>query len=273
MLETICIFDEFSQTPDEITKEERHLKRMTIDPLVYDILKHKYGSKLEAFWKTHTVPSNTDSYLVFIERRMHPNLAFVLYNAAYFARNWGIVIICSDTNYEYCKKICEGKNIEIRPFFKGNPAPAIGKTEYNSLQQDVAFYRSLPGDTWIFFEVDCYFRKPIPASWNQYDYIAAPYEWDETSFGGGLSLRKKQAMIAICESDVPKDQAADHYLCQGVKKLGLKVPEFEEAVTYITESCIYEDPVGVHQWWTFFFPNQIQDAEEIFHALLSLEID
>lgn len=273
MLETIHIFDEFSHSPDELTRELRHKKRMALDPLLYDILKYKYSAKLEAFWKDHKVPTETDSYLVFIERRLHPNLAFVLTNAAYFARDYGVVLICSDVNYEYCKTICQGKNVDIRPFFQGNPEPHIGKEEYNSLQQDATFYESLPGKYWIFFEVDCYFRKPIPLSWKQYDYIAAPYEWDETSFGGGLSFRKKEAMLAICNSDVPKDQAADHYLCQGVKTLGLKVPPFEEAMTYMTESCIYEDPIGVHQWWTFFFPNQTEDAEEIMQSLLSLNID
>lgn len=269
MIETIHIFDEFSQS--ELTPELRHKKRMALDPLIYDILKHKYGNLLEDFWKQHTIPKETHSYIVLIERRLHPNLAFVLYNAAYFNRDWGIVLICSDINYDYCKTICGEKGVDIRPLFQGNPEPHIGKVEYNSLQQDPSFYRSLPGDQWIFMEVDTYFRKPVPSSWMNYDYIAAPYEWDETSFGGGLSFRKKAAMIAICESDLPKDQAADHYLCQGVKTLGLSVPPFEEAVTYISESCIYEDPIGVHQWWTFFFPDQMEDAKEIFHSLLSID--
>ena len=273
MIETIHIFDEFPQSPDELTKEQRHKKRMTVDPMIYDILKHKYGAKLEAFWKSYRTPSDTDSYIVFIERRMHPNLAFVLQNAAYFARGWGIILICSDTNLDYCRMLCVDKGVEIRPLFQGNPEPSIGKAEYNALQQSADFYRSLPGEQWIFLEVDTYLRKPVPVDWKRYDYIAAPYEWDEASFGGGLSFRKKTAMIAICESDIPKDEAADHYLCQGVKALGLQVPPFEEAITYITESCIYEDPVGVHQWWTFFFPRQTEDAEEIFRALLNLEID
>jgi len=269
MLETIHIFDEFFQPTDEMTPELRHKKRMELEPLVYGILQKKYGSKLEAFWSTHTVPQHTDSYLVLIERRLHPNLAFVLQNAAYFAPSWGIVLLCSDVNSNYCKELCKGKSVDIRPVFQGNPAPAVGKAEYNSFQQNAEFYKSLPGSNLIFLEVDCYFRKPVPEEWKTYDYIAAPYEWDESSVGGGLSFRKKEAMLQICSSGLAPSEAADDFLCKGVKTLGLSTPCFDTAITYIAESCLYEDPVGVHQWWTFFEPTHME--EDIFHSLLSLE--
>lgn len=273
MIETIHIFDEYSQAPDEITIEQRHKKRMAVDPMLYDILKQKYGKKLETFWNQHTVPKNSDSTIVLIERRIHPNLAFLLYNAAYFARDYSIVIICSDMNYEYCKTICAGKDVDIRPLFQGNPDPAIGKQEYNNLQKQKEFYESLPGEYLLFLEVDCYIRKPIPNEWKLYDLVAAPYEWDETAIGGGFPYRKKESMIKICEAHNEDVWAADTFLFKGVQSLGMKIPPFDVCITYVAESCLYEDPIGVHQWWTFFFPNQTEDAEEIFHSLLSLQID
>lgn len=272
MIETIHIFDEFSQAPDEITTEMRHQKRMSLDPLIYDCLKQKYGAKLEAFWKDYTVPTDADSTIVLIERRIHPNLAFLLYNAAYFARGWNIVLICSDMNLDYCKKICGSKAVDIRPWFQGNPSPELGKKEYNDLQKQVELYESLPGDFLLFLEVDCYLRKPIPQEWKQYDLIAAPYEWDEEAVGGGFSYRNKKAMIEVCKQYKNDVWAADTYAYKGMKYLGYKIPSFETGITYVAESCIYEDPIGVHQWWTFFFPNQTEGAEEIFHSLLSLEI-
>jgi len=275
MLETIAIFDEFSQPPDELTDELRHKKRMALDPLIYDILKHKYGATLEAFWNKHTVPKDTDSYCVIIERRIHPNLQFVLYNAAYFARSWGIVLLCSDLNYEYCKQIC-GKNadsVHILPWLHGNPPPHIGKQEYNSLLKSSEFYTSLPGEHLIVFQVDTYFRKPVPEEWKTYEYLAAPYEWDTLSSGGGLSYRRKHSMIRICRETTDDVHDEDAYISQGAQRLGLKTPPFDIALTYVSESCLYEDPIGVHQWWTFFFPKQTEDAEEIFHSLLSLEIE
>lgn len=275
MIETIHIFDEFSQASDEITTEQRHQKRMAVDSMIYDILKEKYGAKLKRFWATHTVPTNSDSTLVFIERRIHPNFAFLLYNAAYFARNFNIVIVCSDINYEYMKQIC-GKNvhqIDIRPLFQGIASPSEGKLAYNSLQKDKSFFESLPGDYLLLLEVDCYLRKHIPEEWKQYDLIAAPYEWDEGAVGGGFSYRKKASMIQVCTQYKDDVWAGDTYTYKGMKALGYKIPPFDVGITYVAESCIYEDPIGVHQWWTFFFPNETEDSEEIFHSLLSLEID
>jgi hypothetical protein len=273
MIETIHIFDEFSQPAATITTEQRHKKRMALDPMIYDILKQKYGKKLETFWETYTVPTDSDSTLVLIERRIHPNLAFLLYNAAYFARGWNIVLICSDMNYEYCKKLCGSKSVDIRPWFKGNPSPEVGKQEYNDLQKETHLYESLPGEHLLFLEVDCYLRKAIPEEWKHYDLIAAPYEWDTEAVGGGFSYRKKTAMIEITKKYHDDVWAADTYTYNGIKALGYKLPPFEVCLTYVSESCIYEDPIGLHQWWTFFFPNETEDADEIFHSLLSLEID
>jgi hypothetical protein len=273
MIETIHIFDEFSQAPDELTDENRHKKRMALDPMIYDILKHKYGKKLEEFWENYCLPTNPNSFIVIVERRLHPNLAFLLYNAAYFARGWGIVLICSDLNYKYCKELCKEKNVDIRPFFRGYADPSVGKIEYNELLKNEEFYMSLPGDYHLFLEVDCYLRKHIPEEWKEYDLIAAPYEWDEQAVGGGFSFRKKSASLQICKHMKNDVWAADTFFYNGAKELQLKRPPFEIGITYVSESCIYEDPIGVHQWWTFFFPHQAEDAELIFHSLVSLEIE
>lgn len=275
MIETIHIFDEFSQSPDELTLEQRHKKRIALDPLIYDILKTKYSAKLEAFWKGHGVSKHTDSYIVIVERRIHPNFAFTLYNMAYFARQWGIILVCSDVNYEYCKKVCGhlADSIHILPLLHGNPEPKQGIQEYNRLLKSAAFYESLPGEHYVFFQVDSYLRKPIPKEWKSYDYIAAPYEWNEASVGGGLSYRKKKAMIHVCKETPDDVNDEDAFICKGIRALGYSIPPFELGITYVAESCLYEDPIGVHQWWTFFFPKQTDDAEEIFHSLLSMEIE
>lgn len=275
MIETLHIFDEFSHSPELLSKEQRHAKRMALDPLLYDILKSKYSSPLSEFWKKHTFPRKTDSYLVLVERRLHPNLAFTLYNMAYFARGWGLIIVCSDLNYEYCKAICgnQCESILLLPLLKGNPTPTEGKNEYNRLLKDASFYESLPGEHHLFFQVDSYLRKPVPEEWKSFHYVAAPYEWDESSAGGGLSYRRKSAMIDICKEYRDDASDEDAFICQGIKTKGYSMPPFELAVTYISESCIYEDPIGVHQWWTFFFPTEIEDADELFHRLLSMEME
>jgi hypothetical protein len=173
----------------------------------------------------------------------------------------------------YCKEI-SGHNkdrITFLPIFKGSPDATTGKSEYNNLLKTPEFYKMLDSENILLMETDTYLRKTIPDEIFNYDYVASPYVWDEHMAGGGLSFRKRSIMISICEKMgiLPCDQ--DVYICRGVANLGYKMPEFMEGVTYFIESCLYEDPVGVHQWWTFF-DKEVDDAEIILKELLDLKL-
>jgi hypothetical protein len=49
------------------------------------------------------------------------------------------------------------------------------------------------------------------------------------------------------------------------------MPDIVRGIEYIAESCYYDDPMGVHQWWTFFTMDE-EHSELIFHKYLELEI-
>lgn len=272
MIDTIHMFDEYSQSPDELTKEQRHQKRMALEPLIFGALTRKYGAFLKRFWDSHTVPTDTNKRIVIVERRIHPNLAFVLYNAAYYGSTWGITIVCSDMNYEYCKSIVgEKESVSILPFFKGIVSPELGKQEYNLLLQSEKFYSLFSEDHLCILETDCYFRRKIPDWVLQFDLLASPYHWDETMAGGGLSFRNRNSMMKICSTFPEKLEAQDVYLWNGARALQMKLPLFEEAVSQLTESVFSLNPFGVHQWWTFFFPNDLPDADTYFKEFMTLQ--
>lgn len=271
MIDTIHIFDEFSHSPDELTKELRHAKRMALEPLVFGALTRKYGAFLKRFWDSHTVPK-TNKRIVIVERRIHPNLAFVLYNAAYYGRDWGITILCSDVNYEYCKSIIgEKETVSVIPVFTGIGTPVEGKQEYNQLLQSIGFYNLFQEDHLCIMETDCYFRRKIPDWVLDYDLVGCPYKWDEQMAGGGLSFRNRNAMLQICTTFPEKLEAQDVYLWKGAQELQMRLPSFERAADQLTESVFSLNPFGVHQWWTFFFPNQLPDAEVYFKELMTLQ--
>jgi hypothetical protein len=271
-MDSIHMFDEFLHRPDELTPELRHQKRMALEPLIFGVLQRKYGAFLQKFWNTHTVPPMTNKRIVIVERRIHPNLQFVLHNAAYYGNNWGISLICSDTNYEYCKAIVGNKeSVSVIPLFQGTGTPEQGKQEYNKLLQSADFYKSFSEDNLCIVETDCYFRRKIPDWVLDYDLIGCPYSWDNLMAGGGLSFRNKNAMIRICETFPEKLPAQDVYLWEGALSLRLKLPTSEEAAKQLTESVFSKNPFGTHQWWTFFFPNDIPDADLYFRELLTLQ--
>lgn len=272
MTETITIFDEFLQTADEVNTDLRHQKRIRLEPLIFDILKKKYGAALDAFWETQGPSLHPDKCILLIERRIHENLEFCMKNAAYFGRDWTLGIICSKANLEYIKTIV-GKhlpNVVILPFFKDNPGRDQARQEYSQMLMDPSFYKSLPWKNIITMQTDSYFRKPIPPDVLNYDYIAAPASWDMSSMVGGLSYRNRDAMIRICEEFKDQIPSEDLFLDTGAKKLNLRRPSYYKAMEYVSESLLFDDPVALHQWWTFFTMD-MEDAQEFFHIFLKLE--
>ena len=268
-----AVFHDFPGLPCELTKEGLHKKRLVIEERIFTILKAKYLDTLRQFWLSYEVPLESDRCIVIVERRIHPNLEFILYNAAYFARGWSIAIVCSDLNIEYIKGVL-GKNLEtvhIIQMFQGNPSPEAGKNEYNKLLQSSDFYQALPSESLLMMEMDTYLRKHIPDSILQYDYVAAPYAWDINMSGGGLSFRKRSKMLRVCDEYKESIWAQDIYAFKGMKAIGASIPSFEEGLEYFCESCLYEDPIGLHQWWTYFCLN-IQEDDFIYRQLMTFDM-
>lgn len=265
------IFDEYpdSDIPDDV----RHHKRVKLEPLIFDVLKKKYSAKLDEFWDANGPSVSSDRCIFIIERRIHENLDFCLKCAAYFGKGWSIAFICSDANIEYCKTIA-GKHSEkvfFLPYFIGNPDRDTARLQYNSLLKNSQFYKSLPWSNLIIMQTDSYIRKPIPDSILKYDIIGAPATWDLSTMVGGFSYRNRDAMIRICEEykeDIPSE---DLFLDNGAKKLDLRRPSYVEAMEFVSESALFDDPIALHQWWTFFYKT-IEDGEEFFHNFLRLEI-
>jgi hypothetical protein len=119
--------------------------------------------------------------------------------------------------------------------------------------------------------MDTYLRKPVPDTIIQYDYVAAPYAWDQSMSGGGLSFRKRSKMLEMCSTYNVLHPAQDIYAYTGMKAICACMPSFNEALKYFCESCLYEDPIGLHQWWTFFSLNNKED-HYIYKKFMTLEL-
>ena len=271
-MDSIELFSEYIK--ENNNPEFLHKKRVHVEPLIFDILKVKYYNIFDKFWNENSIPRNTNKSIILVERRIHENLAFILRNMFYFARNWSITVVCSDINYNYLKTICgnNANKIRLLLLLEGNPDRDIARTEYNDLLKSKEFYEMLPFEHLFFVEMDTYLRKPIDESMFDYDYVAAPYNWDFSSAGGGMSYRKKSAILDICNRFTSKTPMQDCFINEGIKALGYKMPHYLDGMKYVCESCFYVDPMGVHQWWTFMDEN-VQHKELIFHNYLKLDID
>lgn len=273
MTSTFHIFDEFQGLVETLSDSDRHKKRIELEKLIYSTLKSKYSAALKKAWETWNPSTGSNKKIVLIERRIHENLEFLLHNSAWAGQEgeWNIAIVCSDLNLPYIQAIVGKKNIQLLPIFKGNPPPQQAKEEYNKLLQSSEFFEMFQEEYLCLVEMDCYFRKQIPDSVITCDYIAAPYAWNKKEAGGGLSFRRKSVMLEICKEFPVKLPAQDIYASNGMNILGYSMPPVLYSKDIVAESILDADPIGVHQWWTFFSP-QLDDSEVIFQRLMSIEL-
>lgn len=271
MCETLLLFGEFPK--EDISNEVRHQKRTRLEPLIFDILKKKYSNALDAFWDSYTPSVDSDRCVILVERRIHENIEFVLKNAAYFCRGWSLCIVCSDVNLEYCRKIA-GKHQDKITFlvaFQGIADRDTGRKEFSDLMKNPNFYSGLPWQHLIFTQEDAYFRRDVPESILNYDFVASPAFWDTTAMVGGISFRNRDAMVRVCREFKEPISWEDCFFDAGTKALGLRRPLFDDALDFFCESCFSENPVACHQWWTYFSVD-FEEAEFFFHRMLDLAI-
>jgi hypothetical protein len=81
---------------------------------------------------------------------------------------------------------------------------SLSGTPSCTFPRSAAFWESLPGDTHLVFQTDCFLRNNTMERWLKYDYVGAPWglpkiKPEHPLYGkvgnGGFSLRKKEAML------------------------------------------------------------------------------
>lgn len=248
--------------------------RQQLDPFVFDLLNKMYGQRLQDFWDNeYVIPKHSDKAIVIVERRAHPNLKFCLQNAVYFCRGYALHVFCSKANFEYVKVIL-GKqfdNVHVHIVFDTIGTASQGYKEYNDLLKTKGFWMMFPEEHIITMETDCYFRKPLPESIYQYDYVASIWPWlPQQPGGGGLSYRKRSKMLEICDRQEGSKgaPAQDAYACEGVLALGFKFPTYAQSLTYFTECHYSAIAVGTHQWWTYCSTPASAKVEEVVHNIM-----
>jgi hypothetical protein len=274
-METFTIFHGY--TDHAITPEERHEKRVQLEPLIYDILKAKYSKALSMAWKSIKIPrpSETRKTVVIVEPRLHSNLQFLMHNVAYYCKDWALTIVCSNENLEYCKVLGEHHRdvITYLPLFQFQDDRELARGEYNRLLKSAEFYEQIPCENMLITQTDSYFRRHMSDTIMKYDYVSSPFSWDKEHQGGGISFRKKSVMLNICANSKRKIESEDVFTSCSIKEMGYKMPKWEEALIFFCESTLFAQTIGVHQWWTFLRHVQgTNQCKQVFHALLTLEL-
>jgi hypothetical protein len=247
----------------------------TFQQPIYDLLSSNYLEKLRAWWKTYTLPlaTETNKGIVLYETRKDPNLEFLMYNLAYFAKGYGLIIFCSFANHSYITNIL-GKNKYrcILHVVREDEGGVSVRETYNEFVKSAEFWHSLPFEYVLMAEIDSYLRKPLPKEIETYDYVCCEWPWNKSMCGGGgVSFRKVATMKRIvqefptlCTETFPQDCWAS----AGSKKL-----EASYNNSYFVEANhSVLDPIGFHQWWTFINPSNLPQMLPVYEKYVTLEL-
>ena len=239
---------------EKTSSEMRHAIPMELEEPIFKYLRSTYGSVLKDAFTAMTIPVTSTNTVLLVERREHPNIEFVLHNFMYFCKGFSLTIVCSYANEGYIRRILgnHANSTSILPLFKGFGTREEGIDDYNTLFTSKSFWESINADYILSIQTDCYLRKPLPPILWTVDYVASPWKWKPTAVGGsGLTFRKKECVVDICKMPYKNAGGEDVYYSRGCAVLQKKVLSFEEQVDIFSESCISNDPIGVHQWWTY----------------------
>jgi hypothetical protein len=173
-----------------------------------------------------------------------------------YPRGFSLTIACSRENEGYIRNIL-GKHAETTHFiipFEANGEYETAHNEYNTLMQSPEFWEQIQADYILSMQTDCYLRKQLPDILWTVEYAAAPWAWSPVYVGGsGLTWRKKEAVLEMCRIVAKKPIAEDVFFSQRCLMLKKKVLPLEEGEHIFSESRFVDDPVGVHQWWTYLY--------------------
>lgn len=242
---------------------------------IFSYFKDRYLGQLREWWATYTLPiiSETDRCIFLYEPRCHDSLEFLIYNLAYFARGWGLIIYCSKASHTHISNILKHNKFRaILHIVRDDEGGIEARDHYIGLVKSLDFWNSIPCKYLLMCEMDTYLRKSLPSDINKYDYICAKWPWHPHSPGGsGLSIRNVSSMKRIC-TELPDLHAVifdqDSWAAEGCKRLNMTFNNsyFVEADHYNTEA------VGFHNWWTFISPERLVQLANTYEKYLTLDL-
>ena len=193
---------------------------------------------------------------VIIEPRKHKALPFVLNNFfENLSEEWSFIIFHGNQNQEYIMDIMENQlpqyKTRIIQYVNLNIDNFNNLIEYSRFVVSKPFYDCIPTEIFLMFQTDCMIFKENKLLINdflKYDYVGAPWDWNQSVGNGGLSLRRKSKMLEVINKVPFNFLHEDRYICDQTV-VYLNKPIFEEAKKFSIETVFNEVSFGIHNAW------------------------
>lgn len=213
----------------------------------------KYLSFFTQEYPGINIPRDSPRACVIVEPRKHPHLEFVMKNVVYFLPHWSLYVFHSKDNEQFVKSIVGSKNVHLYVVCQKNMTIA----KYNRLMTSAAFWNRVDAEDILIFQTDSYLRKSGVETFLRYGFpiLGAPWRWcpeKHQGGNGGLSLRKKSAMLAIIARFPYREEwAEDVYFHIHAPLLNYSLAPRHIGKLFSIETIDSKESYGAHKPWAY----------------------
>lgn len=218
------------------------------------------------------ITADSDRSVVLMEPRRHPHLEVVLRNVLHFLGDgWGLELFAGPANRRYLEDLTASwGEARIHPFGATN----LSTVEYNQLKKNPDTWRRLHAEHILWIEPDCLLCRPGIDEYMRFHYIGAPWHKELAISpscrvgNGGLSLRRRSAMLSIAERANPDWRvilSEDVFFCVNMHLRNIQhpgtysLPDVQTASSFAVESVFHPSPFGIHKIWKYLPPEQVEE--------------
>lgn len=138
---------------------------------------------------------------------------------------------------------------------------------YNEVLTSASLWERFTSARVLITQTDVILRKRVPEALLAYNYIGAPWKSLQTYCGtqwvgnGGLSLRNPRRMAELCRAyrAAPGMHKNEDLFFAWVLE-DADVAPFSVAASFSVESVFHDDPVGLHQAYTYFTNLELEEV-------------
>lgn len=191
-------------------------------------------------------PTNTKTAVI-VDTRSAFFLPLVIKNfMSILGPSWNLRVFHGRANEMFLRRSLPGWQIHLERL----ELHKLDQASYSRLLKSEDFWQRVPEEHILVFQMDTVLFRPIPESSFRYDMIGAPCGRD--TINGGLSLRKKSAMIRCIRTGVEEihshpDEAEDIFFTRRLRQDNqAAVPDKKTCAMFSAESYAHPECIGGH---------------------------
>ena len=177
-----------------------------------------------------------------IETRPFANLDKIIKDhLQYLPDDWGLTIYYSRRNKHLIEGVDFGRETHLILI------DDINVDQYNNMLKNPHFWSSLPYEKTLIFQSDSMLLKKGIEKFLEFDYVGAPWNFQEHGGNGGLSLRDNKVMVEVCKNASFTRRNEDVEICNYMftEKIGSLAPR-KVCEEFSTEAIFNLGSLGYH---------------------------